>query len=380
MIVYYAHGGSDNHGCEAIIRGTHENLSQKTFIYSGNMRADVKYGLDRFADIDVDAPKRYRHAVKWFLGKVSSRLFGTTQMFSQVDGKREGVYLSVGGDNYCYPNLIQPLVNANKRIRTSGRKTVLWGTSIEPEVLHDENVLQDLMGYNAIFARESITYNALLKTGVLKHVYLYPDPAFAMLPSKISFPDGFIPGNTIGINISPLILNYSPSAKIVRSGYLKIIEWILNNTKCNIALIPHVVKRHNDDRQVIESLLSEINNERVIGIEDHSAPELKFLISKCTFFIGARTHSTIAAYSQAVPTLVVGYSVKARGIAQDLFGTSDKFVVDVRELTDPDVLLSAFVKLFASKDEIRMALTKKMDSYIPETEQAVVKLKEVIGE
>ena len=49
----------------------------------------------------------------------------------------------------------------------------------------------------------------------------------------------------------------------------------------------------------------------------------KYIISQCAYFIGASTPSTIAAYSTGVPTLVVGYSVKAKGIAKDLFGTYD---------------------------------------------------------
>ncbi len=59
---------------------------------------------------------------------------------------------------------------------------------------------------------------------------------------------------------------------------------------------------------------------------DHSkynAKELKGYISRCRAFVGARTHSTIAAYSTGVPTLAIGYSVKARGIAKDLFGTEE---------------------------------------------------------
>ena len=49
-------------------------------------------------------------------------------------------------------------------------------------------------------------------------------------------------------------------------------------------------------------------------------------------FIGARTHATIAAYSSCVPTLVVGYSIKARGIAKDLFGTDEGYVLPVQAL------------------------------------------------
>ena len=56
---------------------------------------------------------------------------------------------------------------------------------------------------------------------------------------------------------------------------------------------------------------------RVMLVQDCNCEELKGYISRCRFFIGARTHATIAAYSSQVPTLVVGYSVKAKGIAKD---------------------------------------------------------------
>ena len=66
-------------------------------------------------------------------------------------------------------------------------------------------------------------------------------------------------------------------------------------------------------------------------INDKNCMEIKGIISKCRFFIGARTHSTIAAYSTCVPTLAVGYSIKARGIARDIFGTEDNYVVPVQK-------------------------------------------------
>ena len=50
-------------------------------------------------------------------------------------------------------------------------------------------------------------------------------------------------------------------------------------------------------------------------IQDDNCMVIKGYISRCELFIGARTHATIAAYSTGVPTLVLGYSVKARGIA-----------------------------------------------------------------
>ena len=94
------------------------------------------------------------------------------------------------------------------------------------------------------------------------------------------------------------------------------------------------------------------HNERIALVEDHKTPQLKYIISKCECFVGARTHATIAAYSTGVPTLVVGYSVKARGIAKDLFGTEQDYVLPVQSLTNEDQLLNGFKWLLDKKESI----------------------------
>ena len=90
------------------------------------------------------------------------------------------------------------------------------------------------------------------------------------------------------------------------------MKYIIDESNATIALIPHVVWENNDDRKVLRKLYEDLGkNKRIVLVEDHTAPELKYIISHCRLFIGARTHATIAAYSSLVPTLVVGYSVKA---------------------------------------------------------------------
>ena len=80
-------------------------------------------------------------------------------------------------------------------------------------------------------------------------------------------------------------------------------------------------------------------------------------------FIGARTHATIAAYSTCVPTLVVGYSVKARGIAKDLFGSAENYVLPVQTLENKDDLINAFEWLRAEEEHIRTHLQQIMPEY-----------------
>ncbi len=58
--------------------------------------------------------------------------------------------------------------------------------------------------------------------------------------------------------------------------------------------------------------------------------------------IAARTHASIAGYSTGVPTLVVGYSVKAVGIASDLFGIAINYVLPVNALSREEELTEAF--------------------------------------
>lgn len=370
MIIYYAHGGSDNHGCEAIIKGTNENIERKSLVLSGNMKADQKYGLNEICKIQPDSYKRYFHPFRWFIYRVLNKIIKYNTVFMLVNGLEEGIYLSVGGDNYCYPGLIEPLLTANEKIRNKNNKIVLWGTSIEPEVLKNEIIFEDISKYDLIFARESITYEALVKYGLKDKVYLYPDPAFAMKVKKIKLPDNVFDSPVVGLNISPLILRYADGENTVKEGYIEIIKYILENTDYNIALFPHVVKRNNNDFDAIYQLAKIIQSKRVFIINDNSADSLKYLISKCSFFVGARTHSTIAAYSTCVPTMVIGYSVKARGIAKDIFGTAKDYVIDVRLIKDKKIMIDNFVNLFSRREEIKEYLDGFMPEYSKRTVEA----------
>lgn len=105
-------------------------------------------------------------------------------------------------------------------------------------------------------------------------------------------------------------------------------------------------------------------------IEDHSCEELKGYISRCRFFVGARTHATIAAYSSCVPTLVIGYSVKARGIARDLFGTESEYVLPVQELKAENQLTEAFKNLFCRNDAIQQRLSDILPTYLSTASKA----------
>ena len=77
----------------------------------------------------------------------------------------------------------------------------------------------------------------------------------------------------------------------------------------------------------------------------------------------ARTHVSIAAYSTAVPTLVIGYSVKARGIARDLFGNEQGHLIPAQELSGERELIAAYDAMLAREREERAHLRAVLPEY-----------------
>ena len=376
-IVLYGNGGSGNHGCEAIVRGTAALLgTEHTYlIQSAAPDEDRQYGLDSLAQVRPAAEAAPRD-IHFLAAYARLKLTGD---YTNMDGHpyRRGICalkgqadiaLSVGGDNYCYGGT-GIYAWLNRQYQKQGIKTVLWGCSVEPDVVRDPKVATDLGNYALVAARESITYDAIRQ--VNPNTILSPDPAFFMEPKVCPLDPRMESGNVIGINISPMIVSNEGKAGMAYENYRNLITHILAHTDCYIALIPHVVWASNDDRTVLRRLYEEFGcHERLIPVEDHTAPELKYIISRCRLFVGARTHATIAAYSSCVPTLVVGYSVKARGIARDLFGTEEGYVLPVQSLNAPGELTDDFRALMAREDADRVHLKEFLPCYLAKSAEA----------
>ena len=299
--------------------------------------------------------------------------------FRDVLGKnRAPLYVSIGGDMYCYELSKKEAIVANSTFNRAGAKTILWGCSIEPELLKEPEVIADMKRYALITPRESITKQALADAGVIQNVKLFPDPAFSLKAEEIPLPKGFLPGRTIGINISPMIIRYEKEEGITLSNYRKLIDCILRNSDNCIALIPHVMWKYNDDRLTLAELYKGYeDNDRVLLFPDMSCGQVKYVISQCRAFIGARTHATIAAYSSCVPTLVVGYSVKARGIARDLFGSEENYVLPVQTLQDVDALIRAYEWLMQEEEPIRKRLQEIMPGYCAKAVEAGEEIRKI---
>lgn len=371
-LVLYPHGGSGNHGCEAIVRSTCKITQTNVTLFSASPEEDKKVGLDAICNVQSDHCPISRFSLQYLKAVFQAKVYGDATAYDRVHfspvlkaAKTADYILSIGGDNYCYgvPKFIYLV---NKEIRKKGGKTILWGCSVEPDSIKGE-MLEDLQGYTHIIARESITYQAMKSKG-LKQAILIPDPAFQLNRIDLPLPDNFMEGNTVGINVSPMIIGYESNKGVTLQNYIELINYIITQTDMQIALIPHVVWSNNDDRIPLKILYDKFKDTaRICMIEDHTAEELKGYIARCRFLIAARTHASIAAYSERIPTLVIGYSVKAKGIAQDLFGTYERYVLPVQSLQKKDDMTAAFKWLQANESNIK----QQLDTIIPSIKEQV---------
>ena len=184
----YAHGGSGNHGCEAIVRSTTKILKElgcsMPILLSSNLEEDYKYGLDKICEIQRDNGPYSKLSLDFFKAfyqlKVKKNYVPMDEMpylktISQI--QKGDIVLSIGGDNYCYAD-VKKYVMLHNMMRRRGAKTVLWGCSVEPDVVENPEIAEDLSRYSLIVARESISYDALRK--VNPNTILAADPAFCL--------------------------------------------------------------------------------------------------------------------------------------------------------------------------------------------------------
>lgn len=385
-IVLFGHGGYTNRGCEAIVRATVDMLKKEmpnckirlcSFDYKGDRQK--KYGIVDFIYPHQNVRYSLSHLSAYGFRKLGLKKLDFKIQYNWLKAplKWGDVFISVGGDNYCYEEPID-FYETDRLIKKNNKKLIMWGASFNGDII-TSRMKSDLSLFDAIFVRETLSFDALKKHGV-KNIYLHPDSAFTMKPAEIKKDRK----EYIGFNLSPLSLRYAKDSGIALNAVHKMIDYIIDNTDYNIKLISHVVDPNQSDTQYDPGILWPIYDRykktgRVIFIDSQNidAKEIKGHIKSCIAFIGARTHSTIAAYSTLVPTAVIGYSVKSKGIAIDLFGTNKNYVIPIDDIAD-DILVKAIKRLIDKNFELREHLKSIMPEYKKQALQAASKLKEII--
>ena len=371
----FGHAGSANHGCEAIVRSTIKILGKNDYyLQSKKWQEDVEFGIDKLVHPRLLKNKKInRNSPLDILFRLKSRLstYGYDDFVNEYVHKpilmKDSVALSIGGDNYCYYGIIHELRAILKAFRKNDIPAVLWGCSVDRNYI-DAATIEDLKSYRLITARESETVQVLKEFGIEKNVIPCSDPAFTLDKQPTDVGNDFFESadvGVVGINVSDFMKYYNAYPDATLLNFKNLVDYILKETKYKIAFIPHVGHPNNNDLVPCKTLAKDLDTRRVwVAEQSLNCMQLKYLISRCKLFIGCRTHSTIAAYSTCVPTLVVGYSIKAKGICKDIFGGTENLLVDVRDYDGDRALVKSFCGFCEREDSLKERLTSFMPEYI----------------
>ncbi len=304
--------------------------------------------------------KKYGFTKKtvWFMRQALCREFRKYQLI-----------VFVGADNFDYeytkPNELNCLIELAKK--HSSAKLAILDCSIAKENIN-EFFKRNLQQADYVTARDTLSYQYLKE--FYPNVMLHADPAFLVEPVK-----GKVVLDTskqyIGINVSPLVCKVNIK---VEQAIICLMDWILENTTTNIILLPHVM--HNQDYEVLKKIKEKfVKESRVNLIEDdkYTSKELKYIIAHCEAYVGARTHSMIAAYSSKVPAVGIGYSIKSTGIATDLLG-EDNYCIQAEDIRSEEDIKELFVQLWNDRKRIK----EKLHVVLPKYTESLRKLEDVL--
>ncbi len=170
--------------------------------------------------------------------------------------------------------------------------------------------------------------------------YMYPEPFDIKLES-----------DSIGINISGLAyFNRFRTLAGKFNSYPQLINAIISyfqEIKKTIYLIPHSynynnAEDNNDDLLACRSVYNGlINKDNVIVVDkDLTSPQIKYIISRMSFFIGTRMHANFAAIYTGVPVFGLAYSYKFVGAFENNGLTADQIymITDLQEQKIDDVV------------------------------------------
>lgn len=237
-----------------------------------------------------------------------------------------------------------------------------------------------------VMARDKQSYDYTKQIAPLqKNLKEYIDVAFFLPYTRQHFDKDFI---HVGLNISALLWHggYTQDNQFgLKDDYQKtvreIISFFLSIPNVKLHLIPHVVgseRNIENDYAVSFDLQKEFNNQNLILSPLFLSPvDAKDYISGMDFFMGARMHSTIAAFSSGVPVVPMAYSRKFNGLFIDTLDYNH--LVDLKT-DDNGAILDKIKDAFDDRDNISSLISNRLDGIVEAKKNAIISdLKEFFG-
>jgi colanic acid/amylovoran biosynthesis protein len=388
-----------NRGCEAIVRGTAVILRAAfgpdvRILHACTSTAVPPAEVERQNRAETDPGIKHisiaqdpsRGSRAWLAWQLSRRLrLRVPGPYGALDPPLADarVMLEVGGDNYSLDyGFPWPLMELDRHAARRGVPVVLWGASVgpfdsRPDVAGEMH--SHLAGLAAITAREDRSVSYLSRVGAGDRARRVSDPAFLMEPADPG-PVAVDPEGAVGLNLSPLMARWATGGDLGAwtERCTDFVAAVAGATGRRVVLVPHVTAPHDDDLGLLREVGSRAAG-RGVAVEclngSLGAAQIKAVISRFACFAGARTHSTIAAMSTGVPTVSFGYSVKAVGINEDVYGHAD-LCLGPEELS-PEAVSAKVSSALAGADGLRRLLAERLPAVRERAMKGVEVLREV---
>ncbi len=167
----------------------------------------------------------------------------------------------------------------------------------------------------------------------------------------------------IGLNVSGLLMSGGYDRKNMfglKSDYPTLVRTIIRSFLavpggCEVHLVPHVILRGTgspEDEYAVSEMLADEFPGVILAPAFATPSEAKTYIAGLDFFMGARMHSCIAAFSAGVPVIPMAYSRKFAGL---FGGLGYDHTVDCTTET-PDAILGKIMAAYADREQMAAGL------------------------
>lgn len=339
-----------NRGVEALVVPIVANLKilfprEKIYVLTKNPQHDTLLGPLYGCTFVPDACLRRRRLKKHPWADTAIRMiYQGTKDWRRVKNLigRAKLVVATGGDVFSSEYNNQDGHLESLRIAVKKRAPVVFlAHSIGPYL--EPREARDWMGVAraaaAITLREELSYRYVKDSLGLQgpQIELTADPAFLLeaessSETKKSVLQASLAKNSPIIGIAPsrgiaFFKGFGPEGHQKHlEVWVEVILYILDTIGANVLLVPHVqVTGNNDDQEFCHSILRCLNDDERVSVAPGGlrASEYKGVLSSCALVIAERMHAGIAALSRTIPTLLVGYSVKAEGVLRQVLDNGD---------------------------------------------------------
>lgn len=222
-----------------------------------------------------------------------------------------------------------------------------------------------------VMVRDKQSFDFIKKIAPAVRIKEYIDVAFFLPYEKIIQNNDFI---HVGLNVSALLWagGYTRNNQFeLKCNYktlvISIIRKFLSIPNVKLHLVSHVVEPVScieNDYEVSYEIWKNFEEDNLVLAPFPLSPiDCKSYISGLDFFVGARMHATIAAFSSGVPVVPMAYSRKFNGLFEDTLSYSH--IVDMKILKEEEIV-AVIMESFEKRSDLKNIIEIRNNTIVKE--------------